>query len=358
MTPRQAGFYAPAEWARHEGTWLQWPHDETNPGEQMRLESIWLQMTEALHRHEIVHIVVTDEPHGEHLQHLVGYYGFDERQIDIRVIPIDDVWSRDNGPIFLMNERGELAVTAWNFNGWGDRFPHEKDREVPAAVAGLLDLPLFTAPITLEGGGVEVNGSGSLLATRSSIINPNRNPDATEEEIEDALREYLGVRHVIWLSGAPVSLCESIGDATDFHVDGAARFVDDSTVLYCAIDDAGDPFFPYLDRHRKELEEAHNESGKRLTPVPLPAPSVPLYSTRNTSTRPPFRGVLAPGVYTNYYVANGVVLVPVYGDVNDAAAKGIIAEHFPGREIVGLPANVVAELGGMMHCVTQQQPAV
>jgi agmatine deiminase len=355
-TPKDRGFYMPAEWEPHEGTWLQWPHDAAFPDEQIRLESLWLAMTAVLHKYEIVHIVVTDERRAEHLQRQVRYYGWDESNIDIHVIPTNDVWVRDNGPIFLVNENGELAVTAWNFNGWGERYSFEKDRMVPAAVAERLSIPLFTAPITLEGGGLEVNGNGTLIATRSSILNPNRNPDKSEDEIEEAIKEYLGVTHIIWLTGASREFCDAVGSDTDLHVDGYARFTDGSTVLYSWAEDESNIFYPVLDQHREELQAAVTESGIPLTLIQLPKPRNETYSTLNTSTRPPFETIPSLGTYANFYIANKIVLVPVYGDVNDARAKSIIAEHFPKREIIALPAQVLAELGGMMHCVTQQQP--
>jgi agmatine deiminase len=357
-TPTQAGFYMPAEWEVHEGTWLQWPHNNTYPDHQLRLEHIWLAMTEALHEHETVHIVASDQRGGEHLQHLISYYGLDESRIDIHTIPTDDVWSRDSGPIFLVDGEGELAVTEWNFNGWGGRYPCDKDRLVPAEIARIQSVPLFTGPIVLEGGAIDVNGQGTLIACRTSIINPNRNPGKSQTEIEGALQQYLGVRRVIWLSGAPRDFCDSVGDDTDFHVDLAARFVDESTVLYSWTDDRSHPFYPYLVRHREELEQATTESGEPLALLPLPLPQMRLYAIGDASTRPPFETKSALASYTNFYVANGVVLVPVYGDINDAGAKSILAEHFPERRMVGIPAHAVAELGGMMHCITQQQPDV
>lgn len=355
-TPISSGFYMPAEWEEHEGTWLQWPHNDTFKGNQMWLEHIWLAMTIALHKHETVHIVVTDERRCEHLQGQIASYGLNERVIDIHIIPTDDVWVRDNGPIFLVNEHGELAATDWNFNGWGERFSFEKDCKVPASIAARLSIPLYVSPIIAEGGGIEVNGKDTMIATRTSIINPNRNPGKTQDEIEGALEKYLGIKHVIWLSGAPKEFCDAFGDDTDFHIDGSARFVDESTVLYTWTDDAANPNYPYLRKHKQELEGATNDSGKPLTLVPLLIPKNISYATRFTATRAPFESKPALAIYTNYYVANGVVLVPVYGDVNDAIAKSIIAEHFPDREIIGIPAHAVAELGGMMHCVTQQQP--
>jgi agmatine deiminase len=164
------------------------------------------------------------------------------------------------------------------------------------------------------------------------------------------LGAYLGIEHIIWLSGK-----EGMGD-TDFHIDGAARFVDASTVLYSWTDDASHPRYPYFRKHREELERAVTESGKPLTLLPIPVTQARVYGTRRASTVPPFELELSLGLYANYYVANNVVLVPVYGDANDARAKAIIAEHFPGREIIGILAHRLAELGGMIHCVTQQQP--
>jgi agmatine deiminase len=172
------------------------------------------------------------------------------------------------------------------------------------------------------------------------------------------MKTYLGLEQIIWLTGAPRQFCDFIGDDTDLHVDGDTRFVGESTVLHSWTADKSNPAYPYLERHRVELEEAVTESGKPLTVVPLPIPDKLVYSTADPATRPPFQSKLAVAIYANYYVANKLVLVPVYGDANDALAKAIIAEHFPSREIVGIPVQVVAELGGMMHCLTQQQPAV
>jgi len=355
-TPNSLGYHIPAEWESHEGTWLIWPHNDTHEGSQIHLEHLWLRMTIALHECETVHIIVTDERRCEHLQRQVTYYGLNGTNIDIHIIPNDDVWVRDCGPIFLVNKSGDLVVTSWNFNGWGERYPFQKDRLVPEKVAKMLGLELFSAPITLEGGGIEVNGQGTLIATRSSVINSNRNPSVGQEDIENAIRDYLGIEHIIWLSGASREFCDAVGSDTDMHVDGCARFVGESTVMYLWTEDETNPYYPYLKKHREELENALTESGKKLTLVPLPKPKNQMYSTLVEPTRPPFNNVSSLTTYANFYIANKVVLVPVYGDVMDSNAKSIIAEHFPDREIIGIPAWATAERGGMMHCVTQQQP--
>ena len=355
-TPKTLGYRMPAEWELHEGTWLIWPHNDTHEGSQLHLEHLWLEMTMALHEYETVHIIVPDEPRKEHLQHQIMFYGLNESNIDVHIIPNDDVWVRDCGPIFLVNDEGELAITTWNFNGWGERYPFKKDRLVPSRVAKMLSLPLFTAPVTLEGGAIEVNGKDTLIATRSSIINPNRNPGKSQNEIVTAIKDYLGIQHIIWLSGAPRNFCDLVGSDTDLHIDGYARFTNESTVLYSWTDDEANNFYPYLKQHWDELRNAMTDSGRSLNLVPLPKPENEMYSTLTSSTRPPFDRKLSLATYANFYIANNVVLVPVYGDVNDARAKGIIAEHFPSREIIGIPAWATAELGGMMHCVTQQHP--
>jgi agmatine deiminase len=355
-TPAELGYHMPVEWEPRKGTWLIWPHNDTQEGTQLRLEHLWLTMTIVLHEHGAVHIVVTDERCLEHLQRHIRNYGLNDSYLDIHIIPNDDVWVRDCGPIFLVSESCELSITAWDFNGWGKRYPFQEDPLVPTRVAEAQSLPLFNAPITLEGGGLEVNGKGALLATRNSIINPNRNPGKNQEEIEATIKEYLGIQHFICLSGAPREFFDTIGGETDLNIDGYARFGDESTVLYFWTEDESNIFHPYLKRHRDELRDAKTESGKPLTLIPLPKPENEMYSTLISSTRLPFYSFLSLASYENFYFTNNVVPVPVYGDIHDARAKEIISEHFPNREIIGIPAWATAEHGGMMHCVTQKQP--
>ena len=357
-TPNEIGYRMPAEWEPHEGTWLIWPHEDTHEYSQLHLEHLWLEMTRVLQEGEKVHIIFPDQRRLEHLQHQLDYYGIPQKNIDLNIIPNDDVWVRDCGPIFLVNKGGDLAVTSWNFNGWGERYPYQKDCRVPEQVSEKYGWDFYNAPITLEGGGIEVNGKGTLIATRSSILNPNRNPGKDPAEIEMVMKDYLGIDQIIWLSGASKEFCDAVGSDTDMHVDGCARFVNESTVMYLWIDDDTNPYYPYLKKHREELEDAQLENGKKLTLVPLLKPINKMYSTLVDATRPPFKNISSLTTYLNFYIANEVVLVPVYGDVMDSTAKTIIAEHFPGRDIVGIPAWATAERGGMMHCVTQQQPAV
>lgn len=350
-------FRMPAEWEEHEGTWLQWPHEDSHRGHQFKLERTWLDMLTTLQKHETVHVLVKDERRREHFERQLEHYAISGDNVDPHVIPNDDVWARDNGPIFVVNDKGQLAITHWIFNGWGGRFEHQEDARVPSRIGEALSLSVFKAPLITEGGAIEVNGQGTLMATRSSIINPNRSPEKSQEEIEELLKIYLGVKHFIWLSGAPPEACESWGDSTDFHIDIAARFVNETTVLYQWTDDQNDPRYPYFKKHLEELRAATTESGKSLTLVPLPSPR---NGVLRISQDPRWYGsnVLTDAAYMNYYVANGVVLVPVFGNADDQKGKEIIGEMFPGREVVGIDAVSLTEEGGAMHCVTQQQPRV
>lgn len=354
-TPKEAGFYMPAEWERHEGTWLQWPQDRVQEGNLLKLERTWLMMVDALQQHENVHIAVADERQRDHVAHQIHYFGIGLGTVRLTVIPTDDVWARDNGPIFIVNQDGHLAITDWIFNGWGNRYAYRLDNLVPGIIGEKLSLPVYRPPLVLEGGAVEVNGKGTLMATRSSIIDPHRNPGLSQEEIETVLSNYLGVDHFIWLTGAGRGECENWGDDTDSHIDIVARFTAESTVLYNWTDDQSDPRHLMLSRVREELREARTESGEPLTLVPLPLPRNGVYRITSAPWR---KSTLTDAAYSNYLVANNVVLVPVFGNANDERAKAIIAEKFPDRQVIGIDAVALTEDGGAIHCVTQQQPWV
>jgi len=345
-------FYMPAEWEPHEGTWLQWPQNKVYHGYELKLERIWLNMVEALHEHENVHLIVSDERQRDHVAYLLKYHNIGLKNIDFNIIPTNDVWARDNGPIFVVNDDGDTAITDWTFNGWGGRFPFDLDDKVPSIIGEQKDLCVFKAPMVLEAGAVEVNGKGTFLATRTSIIDDYRNPGMSQEDIEKTLSKYLGVKHFIWLTGAGRGECDQWGDETDSHIDIVARFSDESTVLYNWTNNISDPRYRMLCKSLEELKSAVTESGMPLTLVPLPLPEI--YQTSNmTDWR---QSKLADAAYSNYLVANGVVLVPVYGHAHDDRALKIIAEHFPGREVIGIEVVALIEHGGAIGCVTQPQP--
>ena len=345
-------FLMPAEWEPHEGTWLQWPQDKLYWGYELKLERIWLNMVDALHNHENVHLIVSGERQRDHVAYLLKYHAIGLENVDFYIIPTNDVWARDNGPIFVINEAGETAITDWVFNGWGERFPYDLDDKVPSAIGAKLNLRVFNAPMVLEAGAVEVNGKGTFMATRTSVIDPYRNPEMSQEDIETILSQYLGVTHFIWLTGAGRGECDQWGDETDSHIDIVARFTDESTVLYNCTNNLSDPRYRMLARSYEELKEATTEAGKTLTLVPLPLPEV-----HQTSKMTDWRvNTFSDAAYSNYLIANNVVLVPVYGHANDERCLKIIAEHFPGREIIGIEVVALIEHGGAIGCVTQPQP--
>lgn len=351
-TPNALGYRMPAEWEPHEGTWLQWPQDKLYHGYELKLEGIWLRMVEALHEHENVHLIVGDERQQDHIAAQLNYHNIGLKNVIFHCISTDDIWARDNGPIFVINDEGKVAITDWTFNGWGDRFPHALDNEVPGIIGEQLALPVYKPTMVLEGGAVDVNGQGTFMATRTSIIDSYRNPGMSQENIEKVLSDYLGVSHFIWLTGASRGECELWGDTTDSHIDLVAHFTDESTVLYNWTDNKNDPRYPSLQKSYQELKVATTESGKPLTLVPLPLPEV-----HQTSKMTDWRDTtLADAAYSNYLVGNDVVLVPVYGHTNDQRALQIIEEQFPGREIVGIEVVALIEHGGAIGCVTQPQP--
>jgi agmatine deiminase len=261
-----ADYRMPAEWEPHEAVWLQWPDVTMRPTPDFarKLQSTWLEMTAVVSDKVTVRIIAVSDAAAEHIEADCAQFGARMPNVEFHVMPLDDVWARDNGPIFVKDRTGRLVITGWNFNGWGEDNAFEKDRRVPAQIARRLGLPCLDADIVTEGGAIEVNGSGSLMATRSSIMNANRNPGKDQGEIEAALSTLLGVEHFVWLSGAQPEICHSLGDGTDWHIDIAARFVDRNTVLTCWTEDDDDPRRPYLQQHLSELEAATDEAGRSL----------------------------------------------------------------------------------------------
>ena len=234
-------FYMPAEWEPQEGTWLQWSQDSVYRGYELKLETIWIQMVEALHGYGNVHLIINGMRQRDHIASQLNYHGVGLTNVDFHIIPTNDVWARDNGPIFVINEYGETAITDWEFNGWGRRFPYDLDNLVPSEVGSRLCLPVFRVPLMLEGGGVEVNGKVTFPATKSSIINSYRYPWKSQADIEAVISQYLGVRHFIWLTGVGIGECDQWGDETDSHINIVACFSDETTVLNNWTDDKNDP---------------------------------------------------------------------------------------------------------------------
>ena len=344
VTPRSLGYSMPAEWARHRATWLSWPHNqETWPTQLEKVRDVWIQMVCALSAHERVYLLVNDEPTGRQVAARLVKARADMQNVTLLKIPTVDVWMRDYGPTFITRASREnpLAFNDWIFNGWGGKYKsYEEDESIARAIAETLKIPVFDHKFILEGGSIEVNGTGTCMTTEQCLLNNNRNPHLSRAEIEEFLKGALGVSHLIWLGEGIV------GDDTDGHIDDIARFVNPTTVVCIVEANSKDENYRYLQENYERLQCATDQNGEKLSIVKLPCPQ-PVY----------YDGARLPASYANFYVANGVVLVPILNDPNDAEVLGVLGELFAERKVVGLRCNEVVAGLGAIHCVTQQEPA-
>jgi agmatine deiminase len=345
VTPHSLGYSMPAEWAPHRATWLAWPHSlETWPTDLNRVREVWTQMISALSAHERVYLLVNDELSERDVAARLKDARAAMENVTLLQIPTVDVWMRDYGPTFVTRNFVDqpLAFNDWIFNGWGEKYKsYEDDDRVAREIARLLKVPVFDHTIVLEGGSIEVNGVGTCLTTEQCLLNKNRNPFLTPPEIEQWLRDSLGVDHVIWLGEGIV------GDDTDGHIDDIARFVNPTTVVCIVEANSKDENYGFLQDNYERLKNARDQEGEKLSIVTLPCPN-PIY----------YEGARLPASYANFYIANEVVLVPIFDDPKDAEALGILQDLFPDRKVIGLRCNEVVAGLGALHCVTQQEPAV
>jgi agmatine deiminase len=340
--PGRRGYRLPAEWAPHAATWLSWPHNrETWPGCFEPVEPAMVEAVRALAETERVRINVLDTAHAAHVRRLLARRA-DLKQVDLHVVPTNDAWVRDHGAIFVVNEAAPepLLALAYEYNAWGGKYPpYDLDRAVPRQLAEILRVPSFAPGIVLEGGSIEGNGESVLLTTEQCLLNPNRNPHLERTEIEQLLRDSLGVSQIVWL-GEGIA-----GDDTDGHVDDLTRFVNPGAVVTVVEPNRADPNHVPLAANRRYLDEVE-VAGRKLEVIELPMPE-PLYNA----------GQRLPASYANFYIANELVLVPVFKCRQDDAACGLIAECFPDRRVVPIDSRPLVAGLGALHCLTQQVPA-
>lgn len=330
----------PSEESAHEGTWLTWPHHYTY-GKEYRdeVEDIWLEMAYALHTGEMVHIIAYDKTEQARIIKLLETEGVDMNRVDFIIAKSDDVWSRDTGPMFVFDETGKLTIADFSFDGWGRKTAYQNDDKIPLVIASVKGFPIVSIPnFVLEGGSVELDGSGTAMLCKSSVVSKNRNVGMGVSQAEEYLTQYLGATNFIWLEGVVDE------DITDAHIDGMARFYDNESLLTVSEDDFFELYNGIVESDYETLLSAKNAHGKPYEIIELPMTS------KNVS------GLDYKGSYLNYYVGNEVVLVPVYGDTNDAVAVEILSELYNNREIVPVDVTALYQYGGMLHCVTQQQP--
>ncbi|HWL52616.1 MAG TPA: agmatine deiminase family protein [Chthoniobacteraceae bacterium] len=341
--PADLGYRMPAEWEPHEATWLSWPRRDgiSFPGSFDRIPPILAKMVDALSESEHVCINVCDADHENEVREALRRARARTAHVSFHRIPINEPWCRDHGPIFVKRDREpKLAVVDWDYNAWGWKYPpFDHDDAVPEAIATRLGLPRFKPGIVMEGGSIDVNGRGSLLTTRSCLLNLNRNPDLTKTDIERMLSKYLNVSNILWLG-------EGIeGDDTDGHIDDITRFVTPTSVVTCVEDEQDDPNYEPLQENLIKLREMNLEDGSPLEVHTLPMPGKVVRE-----------GERLPASYANFYIANKVVLLPTFNDNADGWATSVLQNVFPDRKVVGIDCRELIWGLGAFHCLTQQQP--
>ena len=341
----------PAEWERHEATWLGWPHNATDwPGKLGAIEWVYGEMVRKIAPGEIVRLLVASPTQENRARRVLSAAGVQLKQVEFLRWPTNRGWMRDSGPIFVRRNgrKPETAITHFHFNAWAKYPDWQLDRRHPERAARLLGKKLFNAEaegkdFVLEGGGIEVNGRGTLLTTEECYLDPKvqvRNPGLGRKQFEQALHQHLGVTNVLWLRAGPV------GDDTHGHIDDICRFVNPTTVVLIKETNPKDINYRPLAQNWECIQDFRTEDGSKLEVVPLPMPA-PLFHG----------GDRLPASYANFYISNAAVIVPTFNDPNDRIALGILAEVFKGRPVVGIHAVDLVLGFGTLHCLTQQQPA-
>jgi agmatine deiminase len=336
----------PPEWAPHRGTWLSWPHKEASwPGKFAPVPSVFAEFVRHLAPREEVHINVLGPEMEAEVRELVRHPDVPQGRLFFHHHPTNDAWCRDHGPIFVQRDgpRGkEEAIIDWGYNAWGGKYPpFDKDDVIPSLIGDEFGIPVYHPGIVMEGGSIELNGRGTLLTTESCLLNPNRNPSLTRADIEQRLKDYLGVRHILWLGDGIV------GDDTDGHVDDLTRFVDPGTVVTVVEEDSLDENFEPLQDNLERLKLMKDQDGRPLRVVTMPMPD-PLFQDDQR----------LPASYANFYIANGAVLLPTYRSRNDETARLILQDLFPTRQVIGIDCTDLVWGLGALHCVSQQWPSL
>ena len=344
---QEQDYFFPAEWEKHEATWLSWPHkNESWPG---KLESIYQHYCEFITivaEGELVRINVADAAMETFAKAELQKVGADLNQIEFFYFPTNDAWCRDHGPAFLLNHDASFMpqklVLDWGYNAWGGKYPpFDLDDVIPTKIAEHFGLPVYHPGIVMEGGSVEFNGKGTVLTTTACLLNPNRNPHLNQNQIEDYLKQYYGVQQVLWLGDGIV------GDDTDGHIDDITRFINEDTVVTVVEENPEDDNYQILQENLEKLKEMKLLDGRQLTIIELPMPSPVIWE----DTR-------LPASYANFYIANKAVIVPTYRDKNDEKALQILQQCFPDRKVVGIDSTDIIWGLGSFHCLSQQEPAV
>ena len=343
-SPSADGLSMPSRYERHERTYIAWPREDYR-------WSLALARTEhaAIARAIAAYEPVTLVAHPDDSGDLASYLELDD-SISLLEIPLDGAWIRDNGPIFVSDRRGGVALVNFRFNGWGNRYEHALDDRIPEHIAASLGMRRYDAPFVLEGGGISSDGDGTLITTEQCLLHPNRNPQWSRERIEQGLHDYLGIEKVIWLQGG---LVEDQG--TDGHSDNVVQFLEPGRVLLQTVADPKNPNRAGCLENLQRLRAARDAHGRALEIVEMDLlPYTEPILNPNVIEAGEMR---YPVPYLNYYPINGALIVPMLGGPEDEQARLLLQQLHPDREIVGVPSTALAADGGGVGCITQQQPA-
>lgn len=344
MTPKESGYRFPAEWEKHVATWLTYPHNEASfPGTMDKIYDSYIKFVKAISQSEIVRINIPDLTYEQQFIDQLKENGVDDEKIEIFIHPSDDVWCRDHGPCFVVNNNTneKKAIVNWGFNAWGGKYPYENDNNIPLRVAAYYGLPIFSPNIIMEGGSIDVNGAGTLLTTTACLLNKNRNPHLSQKQIEQYLMQYYNVEQIVWLGDGIA------GDDTDGHVDDITRFVASDIIVTAVEINKNDENYAPLQDNLKQLKTLRLLNGKQPDLVELPMPT-PVY----------YDGNRLPASYANFYLTNKSVIVPNFRCKMDDKAMLILEECFKGRSIVGIDSTDIVWGFGSFHCLSQQEPEI
>ena len=345
LTPAEAGYYFPAEFALHTATWLSWPHNpDTWPGKIESVFTPYAQFIKVLTAGEYVHINVADLQMELHAKEILDEHDVNHERVKFFHHPTNDAWCRDHGPAFLINpdSRQPKVIVDWGHNAWGGKYPpFDLDDKIPTLIANAYGIPVYHPGIIMEGGSVDFNGAGALMTSTSCLLNPNRNPHLTKIQIEQYLMDYYGVEQILWVDEG------IIGDDTDGHIDDTVRFFNSDSVLTVIEHNKSDENYMLLKHNLKQLQSMRLLDDRGLNIIELPMPDPVYYNDQRL-----------PASYANFYISNLHVIVPTFRSKHDNEALEIIQRCFPERTVVGIDSTDLIWGLGSFHCLSQQEPAV
>jgi agmatine deiminase len=344
-TPKQLGYFFPAEFAPHTATWLSWPHKEASwPGKIESIYPKYCQFIKEVAVGETVCINVVDEAMKAFAIKCLREAGADLGKIQFFIHATNDAWCRDHGPAFLINPNAAVkkVIVDWGYNAWGNKYPpYDLDDVIPTLIGKHYNIPVYNPGIVMEGGSVEFNGQGTILTSTACLLNENRNPHLNQQQIEEYLYNYYGAEQVLWVDEGIV------GDDTDGHIDDTVRFVNANTVLTVIEENKQDENYELLQHNMRQLKQLRLLNGQQLNIVELPMPDAVVHEDQRL-----------PASYANFYIANAAVIVPTFRCDKDDKALQIIQQNFPDRKVIGIDSTDIIWGLGSFHCLSQQEPAV